>query len=169
MPSVIVTTGSSLKSDTKPAAVFEAALLVDAAEKARNGANTGIAPKNNVTVTIAADEGTAAIAATIPVSVLATAGGGITYTPTDYLGVAYTAFTAGGDVTASNVIAAFVQVAQLLSAAEKSISPVEDQPNNIQVDSSSETGTITISATLPVVSAIDPVSGSVTFTALDYL
>jgi hypothetical protein len=166
--SAIDTTGSSLKSDTLPAAVLEAALLVDAAEKTRNGANPGIAAKNNVSINFVSDDGTCAIAATIPVDVTVATSGAIQYAAKDYLGNNYTPFTAGGDVTATNRIAAFVQVAQMLSAEEKSVQPTEDQPNNITVESSSESGAITISATLPVTATIDS-AGRVTFEAVDYL
>jgi hypothetical protein len=165
--STILTTASTLKSDNMPAALLEAALLVDAAEKARNGANPGVAPKNNLSVTFNSDDGTCLIAATIPADVTVSSGG-IQYAAKDYLGASYTSFTAGGDVTATNRIAAFVQVAQILSAAEKAVTPIEDQPNNVTVDSSSETGSITVAATLPVSSAIDT-NGSVLFTAVDYL
>lgn len=166
--STITTTGSSLKSDTLPAALLEAALLVDAAEKSRNGANPGIAPKNNISINFGSDDGTCAIAATIPVDVTVGASGAITYSAKDYLGGTYTSFVAGGDVTATHRIAAFVQVAQLLSASEKNVQPVEDQPNNVQVESSSENGTITVSANLPVTATIDA-NGLVVFEAVDYL
>ncbi len=167
--SLILTTGSSLKSDTKPAALIEAALLLDGAEKARNGANPGITPKNNVSLVFSSDEGTANITATLPVDVSVGTDGGVKYLPKDYLGGTYAAFTAGGDVTATSAMAAFLQVAQILSAAEKAIQPTEDQPNFIQVDSSSETGTVTITAAIPYSSAIDATTGSLTITALDYL
>lgn len=166
--SVIVTTGSSLKSDTLPAAFLEAALLVDAAEKARNGANPGISPKNNLVVTFSSDDGTANIAATLPVDITVSSAGAVSYAAKDYLGGSYSTFTPGGAVTATTVQAALVQVAQLLSTAEKSIQPVEDQPNFVQVDSSSELGTITIAASLPFASVISA-SGEIVITALDYL
>lgn len=166
--STIVTTGSSLKSDTIPAAFLEAALLVDAAEKARNGANPGITPKNNLIVTFSSDDGTANIAATLPVDITVGSGGAVTYAAKDYLGGSYSVFTPGGAVTAVTVQAALVQVAQILSSAEKAIQPVEDQPNLVQVESSSELGTITISASLPFSSVISA-TGDVVITALDYL
>lgn len=166
--SVINTTGSSLKSDTTPAAFLEAALLLDAAEKMRNGANPGIAPKSNLTITFSSDDGTANIAATLPCDGFTELDGSIKYTPKDYLGSAYSAFTAGGDITATNRMAALVQVGQLLSIGEKSVQPVEDQPNFIQIESSSETGSITIAATLPYSSVISA-DGAVVITALDYL
>lgn len=166
--SLIITTGSSLQSDTIPAAFLEAALLLDSSEKARNGANPGITPKNNLSVTFSSDDGTANIAATLPVDVTVAATGAVTYAAKDYLGGTYSVFTAGGDVTATTRQTALVQVAQLLSAAEKNIQPVEDQPNFIQIESSSETGLITITASLPYTSTIDA-AGSITITALDYL
>lgn len=166
--SLLVTTGSSLQSDTIPAALIEAALLVDAAEKARNGANPGITPKNNISLTFSSDDGTANIAATLPVDVTIGTDGSVKYLPKDYLGGTYAVFTPGGAVTATSRMAAFVQVAQLLSAAEKAIQPAEDQPNFIQVESSSETGTITITASLPYTSTLDA-AGSLLITALDYL
>lgn len=169
MPSVILTAGSSLKSDTKPAALVEAALVLDAAEKARNGNNPGITPKNNVSLTFSSDDGTANIAATLPVDVSVGADGSVKYLPKDYLGGGYATFTAGGDITATSAMAAFLQVAQILSAAEKAIQPTEDQPNFIQVEASSETGTVTVTASLPYTSTIDATTGSLTITAYDYL
>lgn len=166
--SVIITTGSTLKADTIPAALVEAALLVDAAEKARNGANPGITPKNNISLTFSSDDGTANIAATLPADISVGADGGVRYLPKDYLGGSYAVFTAGGAVTATSVMAAFVQVAQILSAAEKAIQPAEDQPNFVQVESSSETGTITVTAAVPFTSTIDA-AGALIITALDYL
>lgn len=166
--SSIITTGSSLQSDTIPAAFLEAALLLDAAEKARNGANPSITPKNNLSVTFSSDDGTANIAATLPVDVTVAANGSVSYAAKDYLGGAYSAFTAGGDVTATLRQTALVQVAQILSAAEKNIQPTEDQPDFVQIESSSETGLITITAALPFTSTIDA-AGNITITALDYL
>ena len=166
--SVISITGSSLKSTTLPGAFLEACLFLDSAEKARNGANPGITPKNNVSITFSSDDGTANIAATLPVDVSQLADGGVKYLPKDYLGGTYAAFTAGGDVTATSRMAAVSQIAQILSAAEKAIQPTEDQPNFIQVDSSSESGTITITAALPITQTIDS-AGHITIAALDYL
>lgn len=166
--SLILTTGSSLKADTIPAALVEAALLVDAAEKARNGANPGITPKNNISLTFSSDDGTANIAATLPAEISVGADGSVRYLAKDYLGGSYATFTPAGAITATTVMSAFVQVAQILSAAEKAIQPAEDQPNFVQVDSSSEAGTITVTAAVPFTSVID-VAGNLTISALDYL
>lgn len=165
--SIINVTGSSLKSTTIPAAFLEACLLLDAAEKSRNGANPGIAPKNNVSIAISTDEGIATITAALPADVTVSATG-VLYNAKDYLGGAYAAFTAGGDVTSTSAMDAVVQVGSLLAAAEKNIQPVEDQPNNVQVESSSEAGTITVSATLPISTTIN-VDGTVQVSAIDYL
>lgn len=165
--STIVTTGSSLKSTNIPAAFLETALLLDAGEKARNGANPGIAPKNNVTISLGVDEGVANITATLPADTTVSATG-INYNAKDYLGGSYAAFTAGGDVTSTSTMDALVQVGSILAAAEKTIQPVEDQPNNIQIESSSENGTITITAALPVTATVNT-DGTVKFTAIDYL
>jgi hypothetical protein len=165
--SAINSTGSSLKADFKAPAFLEACLLLDNAEKARNAANPGIAPKNNVSVTFASEEGIATVTVELPASPTATAAG-LMYAPTDYLGGTYSAFTAGGDVTATTIQGAVAQVANILSAAEKAVQPVEDQPNNVQIESSSETGVITITATIPVTQSIDT-DGNIKFVALDYV
>ena len=162
------TTGSSLVSTTVPAALIEAALLLDSAEKSRNGANPGITPKNNISLTFSSDDGTANIAATLPVDIQSLATGAVGYLPKDYLGGTYAAFTPGGQITATTRMAAFLQVAQFLSGLEKSIQPAEDQPNFIQVEASSETGTITVTASLPY-NALISSTGDLTITALDYL
>lgn len=166
--STIVTTGSSLKSTNLPAALFEAALFLDAAEKSRNGANPGLAPKNALSLTISSDEGLINISAVLPAEVTVGTGGTLIYNAKDYLGGTYSAFTAGGDLSATSRQDAVVQIAQMLSNAEKLIQPVEDQPNFVQLDSSSESGTITVTATLPYTTAILS-AGSVEITSIDYL
>ena len=167
--SAILTTGSSLKSATLPAALFESALLLDSAEKARNGANPGLAPKNNISIIVSSDEGTINISAALPSEVTIGAGGTLVFNAKDYLGGTYSAFTSGGDLAGvTSRQDAFTQIAQMLSSAEKLVQPVEDQPNFIQIDSSSESGLITVTATLPYNSAILS-AGTVEITTLDYL
>jgi hypothetical protein len=166
--SVISTTGSSLKSTNIPAALLEAALFLDAGEKNRNGANPGLAPKNSISIVISSDDGTVNISATLPSDVTVGAGGTLIYNAKDYLGGTYAAFTAGGDVTATTRMDAFVQIAQMLSNAEKAVTPVEDQPNFVQVESSSESGNITVTATLPYNGTI-LAAGTLEVIVLDYL
>jgi hypothetical protein len=164
-----VSTGSSLKSTNLPAAMFEAALFLDNAEKARNGANPGLTPKSNIAVTVSSDEGIASITASLPadVSIDATTGS-ILYNAKDYLGGTYAVFTGGGDVVTASAMDAFVIIAQRLSMAEKLIQPAEDQPNFVQIESSSESGLITVTATLPYVGSILP-TGQFQVTMIDYL
>ena len=166
--SLIVTTGSSLKSANQPAALLEAALLLDSSEKARNGANPGIAPKNNLSVSISSDEGVAQISLTCPAAVSILTGGGLNYAGTNYLGAGYAVFTPGGDVTSDTQMEAVIQVASILSATEKLVQPAEDQPNNVQVISDSEAGTITVTASLPITMTI-AADGKVQVVAVDYL
>ena len=166
--SSIVTTGSSLKSTNIPAAFFEACLLLDNAEKNRNGANPGLAPKNNIQITISSDEGVANVSAALPAEITLDALSSISYNAKDYLGGVYALFTPGGDVLATSAMDAVVAIAQRLSSAEKAVQPVEDQPNFIQVESSSENGIITITATLPY-TALVLATGALQVTMLDYL
>lgn len=167
--SVFNSSGSSLKSTTIPAALFEAALFLDAAEKARNGANPGLSPKSNIAVTISSDEGVATITAALPADVaIDNVTGSIAYNAKDYLGGTYAVFTGGGDVATTSAMDAFIIVAQRLSIAEKLIQPAEDQPNFVQVESSSESGLISVTATLPYTSTIMP-DGSLSVVMVDYL
>jgi hypothetical protein len=166
--SIFAPGASALKSTNQPAAFLEICLLNDAAEKLRNGANPGVAAKNNVSVTVSSDEGVAQVTATLPTTVTSLSDGGIKYLAKDYLGGTYSTFAPGGDVTATLLQDALVQVASILAASEKGVLPVEDQPNNIQIDSSSENGTISITATIPVSTAIDS-SGRIQIIAVDYL
>lgn len=166
--SSVVTTGSSLKSTNLPAAFLEAALFLDSAEKARNGANPGVSPKNFLTVTISSDEGLVTISASLPSEVKLGTDGSVIYNAKDYLSSAYSAFTPGGDITANTSMDAVVMLAQMLSTAEKAVQPQEDQPNYIQLDSSSENGTISVNATLPYRSTI-LATGTIEIIAVDYL
>lgn len=166
--SSIVVTGSSVKSSTLPAALLEACLLLDTAEKTRNGANPGLPAKNFLTLTISSDEGIINISAALPASITLGTDGSIVYNATDYLGAAYSPFTSGGAITATSVMDAVVMLAQILSNTEKLVTPLEDQPNFVQVEASSEAGTITVTATLPYRATI-LTSGAIEINAIDYL
>jgi hypothetical protein len=166
--SIFAPGASALKSTNQPAAFLEVCLLMDAAEKLRNGANPGVAAKNNVSVTVSIDEGVAQVTCTFPTTVSTSADGGLKYLAKEYLGGTYSVFVPGGDVTATILPDAVVQIAALLAASEKGVLPVEDQPNNIQIESSSENGTISITGTIPVSAATDA-TGHIQITAVDYL
>lgn len=162
-------TSGTLKSTQLPQAFFEICRALDAAEKDRNGANPGLAPKTQLSTTVSFDTGTIAVAATIPILSSIQADGTIKIVASDYLGGSYTTFNnGGGDLTSTNLVAAFLETASLLSAAEKAITPTESQPNNIQIQFDTEAGNATISANLPFTTDATA-QGDVVIKAIDYL
>ncbi len=162
-------TSGSLKSTQIPQAFFEVCRLLDAAENARNGANPGLAPRRNLSTTASFDTGTVAVAATIPIVTSIQIDGTIKISGNDYLGSTYSTFANGsGDLTSSNVVGAFLELATLLAAAEKAVTPVENQPNNVQIVIDTEAGNATVSANLPFTTAA-ATNGDVTIKAIDYL
>lgn len=168
--SIFANGSGDLTAATKPAALFELAQIVDAAENSRNAANPGIAPKQNMSVTVDFGTRTAAIAATIPAAASSSTSGQPVIAATDYLGSTYSTFDpgTGGDLKSTTVMAAFLEMALILSNAEKAITPVEDQPNNIQVTFDGEAAAYTVSANLPVDTAAGT-AGAVVISAVDYL
>lgn len=163
-------TSGSLKSTTLAGAVFETARLLDAAESARNAANPTLTPKQNITVTADFATRVVAIAATLPIATTLDSTGKAVVDATDYLGSSYSTFAPGtsGDLKSTDAPSAMLEIALKLAAAEKAVSPVDDQPNNIQVELSTETGTATITANLPITVAVDS-AGAILLTAVDYL
>lgn len=161
-------TGGTLKSINIPSAFFELCRAMDAAENARNGANPGLPPQRNISTTVSFDTGTIAVAATIPI--LATVGtdGVIQLGAVNYLGTFGEFLPGGGDLTADTLPEALVEIATLLSNAEKAITPAENQPDNVQVNFDLETGSAIISANLPFTSRSEN-DGAVTVIAIDYL
>ncbi|MBD2416064.1 hypothetical protein H6G80_03155 [Nostoc sp. FACHB-87] len=159
----------TLKSTQLPAALFEICRALDAAENTRNGANPGLTPRRNISTTVSFDTGTIAVAATIPVTPSIGAGGLIQLTASDYLGAPYSNFTnGGGDLASDTLPEALLEMANLLAAAEKAVTPAENQPNNVQVQFDLETGSATISANMPFTTAA-ATNGDVTVHAIDYL
>jgi hypothetical protein len=168
--SVFANGGGTLKSTQIPAAFFELCRELDAAEQNRNGANPGIAPRRNLSTTVSFDTGTIAVAATIPVIVSVAADGSIGLAAQDYLGATYSTFDpgTGGDLTSTTVMAAFLEMSSLLAAAEKEVTPIDAQPNNIQISFDLEAGNATVSANLPF-TTLGATNGDVTIHAIDYL
>lgn len=159
----------TLKSVQLPAAFFEMCRALDAAEQDRNGANPGLPPRRNLSTTISFDTGTIAVAATIPVQVSVASNGSISVVAQDYLGATYTVFDpSDGQLTSTNLITAFLELSNLLAAAEKAITPVENQPNNIQIAFDLEQSSATVSANMPF-TTIAATNGDVTIHAIDYL
>jgi hypothetical protein len=159
----------TLKSTQLPAALFEICRALDAAENTRNGANPGLTPRRNISTTVSFDTGTIAVAATIPVTPSIGAGGLIQLAASDYLGAPYSTFVnGGGDLASDTLPEALLEIANLLAAAEKAVTPAENQPNNVQVQFDLETGSATISANMPFTTAASA-NGDVTVHAIDYL
>ncbi|MBD2412210.1 hypothetical protein FACHB389_35920 [Nostoc calcicola FACHB-389] len=162
-------TSGTLKSTQIPQAFFEVCRALDAAENSRNGANPGLTPRRNLSTTVSFDTGTVAVAATIPIGTSIQSDGTIKIVASDYLGGSYSAFDNGdGDLTSSNIVAAFLETASLLSAAEKAVTPIENQPNNVQIQVDIEAGNATVSANLPF-TTLAATNGDVTVHAIDYL
>lgn len=162
-------TSGTLKSTQIPAAFFEVCRALDAAENLRNGANPGLPPRRNLSTTVSFDTGTIAVAATIPVTTSIQANGSIDIAASDYLGATYSVFANGdGDLNSDTLPEALLELASILAAAEKAVTPSENQPNNVQIQFDLETGNATISANLPFNTAA-AASGDVTIHAIDYL
>ncbi|WP_017652140.1 hypothetical protein [Fortiea contorta] len=162
-------TSGTLKSTQIPAAFFEVCRALDAAENLRNGSNPGLPPKRNLSTTISFDTGTVAIAATLPVTTTIQTSGSIDIVASDYLGSTYSAFVNGGGSLKSDTLPeALLEIASILAAAEKAVTPAENQPNNVQIQFDIETGSATISANLPF-TTLAAANGDVTIHAIDYL
>ncbi|MBN3924006.1 hypothetical protein [Nostoc sp. NMS4] len=162
-------TAGTLKSTQLPQALFEVSRALDAAENLRNGANPGLPPRRNLSTTVSFDTGTIAIAATLPISAGIQTGGSVGVTVSDYLGSTYSAFAGGsGDLTSDTLPEALLEIASLLAAAEKAVTPAENQPNNVQIVFDLETSSATISANLPFTTAAGT-TGNVVVIAIDYL
>lgn len=159
--------GGDLKSTNLPGAFFEMARNLDEAERNRNNANPGLLAQRKITTTINFGE-LISVAAEIPIVPQIRSDGSSGSVAQDYLGPLFNAFTPGtGDLKSSNLIAAFVEISEMLAAAEKAI-PLDSQPNNIQIIFDRESGVSTITANLPF-STITDAAGRVTIAAIDYL
>ncbi|MBD2609452.1 hypothetical protein H6G81_34425 [Scytonema hofmannii FACHB-248] len=162
-------TSGTLKSTQIPAAFFEVCRALDAAENLRNGSNPGLPPRRNLSTTVSFDTGTISVAATIPVTVSIETDGAIQIVASDYLGSTYSAFlNGGGDLLSNTLPEALLEISSILAAAEKTVVPTENQPNNVQIQFDNETGSATISANLPF-STMAATSGDVSIHAIDYL
>lgn len=164
-----VSTGSSLSSVTLAAAFVEAARILNDSESARNSANPGVAPKNNVNMTADFDGRTLNTTLALPIVQTFDVSGKVVIEAQDYLGSTYSAFTVGtGAAKSTTKMGAALEIAQMLAAAEKLVTPETDQPNNIQITYDFEAKLANISATTPFTPSIGA-NGEVTLTALDYV
>lgn len=164
-----VSTGSGLNSDFLASAFVESVRLLNDAERARNAANASQAPKNNVVMSAEFEGNSFSINVTLPIAESLAANGTVTITPSNYLGGAYSVFTVGtGEAKSTTLQGLVLELAQKLSAAEKSVQPESDQPTNISVDISLETRLATISAAIPFNPTLGA-NGEVTLIALNYV
>jgi hypothetical protein len=164
-----ISTGSSLSSDTLSAAFIEAARILNDSESTRNAANPGVAPKNNVSMTADFDGRTLNTTLALPIIQTFDTSGKIIIAAQDYLGSTYSAFTVGtGQAKSVTKMGAVLEIAQILAAAEKAVTPETDQPNNIQITYDFEAQIANITATTPFTPSIGTL-GEITLTALDYV
>lgn len=167
--SAYVNTGSDLQATNKAAAFVESIRKLNEAENARNAANPGVTAKNNVSMTASFDSKTYAIAVTLGITNTIDGTGKWILDATDYLGAPYSTFVPGtGDAKSSDLPSLVLEIAQILSSAEKSVTPEVDQPNNIQIAYDNESQVATITAAIPFTAAITA-SGAVTLDALNYV
>jgi hypothetical protein len=73
----------------------------------------------------------------------------------------------GTDIKSTNKVAGLLEIAQLLQAAELAV-PEETRPNNVSISIDLETGTASVTATLPV-SAVVSSTGTIVVAATDYI
>ncbi|WP_353930890.1 hypothetical protein WJM97_21940 [Okeanomitos corallinicola TIOX110] len=161
-------TAGSLNSTQLPQAFFEVCRALDAAENLRNGANPGVAPRNNISTTVSFDTGTIAVAATLPVVVSVGGDGSATISISDYL-TGYSTFDGGGgDLKSTHLAAALYEISNILANAEKAVTPATDQPNNIQIVVDKEAGNAQVNANIPFTTSA-AANGDVVISAIDYL
>ncbi len=162
-------TGSGITATTKAAAFVEVCRLLNEAEIARNAANPGLTAKNNVTMSASFDNKTFSIAASLPIQNVLDTTGKMVLDAVDYLGTLYSVFVPGtGQAKSTDLPSLLLEIAQILSAAEKAITPEADQPNNIQLTYDNESGVATITGNIPFTATIGA-AGVVSLTALDYV
>lgn len=155
--------GGTLKSTNKPAAFLEIAHLINETERS---ASTVDVTLDNVTVAYDTGARTSSISATLPIGASVNSSGQIVVSATNYLGG--TAFNPGasGELKAISYPAAFLELAQIVAAAEQAITPTA--VNNVTIAIDLEGLSATVTATLPVVPSLDS-AGKPVFTATDYI
>ena len=157
---------SSIKSTNLPAAFVEVSILLNIAEKVRNGANPGVPAKQNMQVDADFDNGIYTIVGDLPIIRTLTTDGAVILRPTPYLGGVYDVFAPGdGDAKGDTLEEAIMEIASMVAAAELLV-PEVDRPDNIQI--SFDEDSLNISATIPFNSAVTA-TGTVSCTAIDYL
>lgn len=162
MPTTFVGgTGDFAGITTLPAALLKAVEILDAAEQARNTANPRLDPSQTIAATFDLAGKVADISVVLPYTKTIGTNGAVTTAITDYLGSTYSAINDGGsDVGASTSMGAVFEIASRMVAYELAQTEAT-RPNFVQIEESSETGQLTITASLPV--------SSISGTAIDYV
>lgn len=164
-----VSTGSDLSSTYLAAAFAEVTQLLNDAEATRNSANPGVAAKQNVSITADFDGRVLATTVSLPIVQTFDATGKVIIAPQDYLGATYSAFTVGtGETKSTTIMGAVLEISQKLAAAEKTIQPESDQPNNVQITYDFESLTANITGSIPFTPTIS-LGGSIDLVALNYV
>ncbi|WP_055074411.1 hypothetical protein [Pseudanabaena sp. 'Roaring Creek'] len=161
-------TGSDLDSTNLVSAFVESIRKLNEAEVSYNAANP-TRVKNNVSMSASFDSKTFAISASLATLNSLDTTGRWVIDAKDYLGAPYSTFVPGtGESKSTDYPSLVLEIAQKLSAAEKTITPEADQPNNIQLAYDNETGVATITAEIPFTASFGT-TGEVTLTALSYV
>lgn len=162
--SVFTNTGSTLKSSTKPAALLE---LAHALANAERLASTAELTLNNISIAFDLEGRTASITASLPLSASVTGTGAILVTASNYITGAGSTYTVGtGELKSTHLPAAFLELVEIINLAESAVAP--NPPNNVSVALDLEGLLATISASLPLTTAVDG-TGKVVTSAVDYL
>ena len=161
--------GGSLVSTTLPGAMAELALNLHNAEQAISEAER----PTSVTITSDFDSQSLIVTASMPITQQSDASGNIVLVARDYLGQLSasggngTFNNGGGQLQATNKAAAFLELANLLSAAELAV-PEDTRPNNVAMSADLEGLTADITITIPVTYVKDA-TGKIVMTAVDYI
>lgn len=152
-----------IQSTNLPAALLELAEVLSLQEALLS---TIDAPLTNITVTLDLEANSAGITASLPIAATINTSGNIVLAATNYIASSTYVVGSGGDIRATSVPGAFLEIAQLVSAAELAVAV--NPPNNVTIAFDLEGQLATVTAALPISAAIDA-SGKILTTATDYL
>lgn len=159
-----------LRSEYLPAAVLEMAVLLRK-EELKIPADTR---PDNITITSDFNAALLTITATFPITTAVLADGSVNIKASEYLGAfeqdggVTAAFNdGGGTLNANSKTKAFLEVCQLLQAAELQL-PADTRPDNITISYDTEAGTASVTASLPQNTMVST-TGDIRVSAFDYL
>jgi hypothetical protein len=150
--------GGTLKSTTLEAIAVEAALALQNQERDKTTTDVTF---NNIAVSFFTGDNVVTVQAVLPFTA-SFVNGQVALRATDYIGVP---FTGGGDLQATTLPEAVIELFQRLQNVEKTQAEAGDK---VQVSYNTETGIATINAELPVSYSV-AADGSVSVNAVSYL